>query len=137
MIEEIKYVPASDLRAVIGELTQPDQGVVYVVTRRERPLMLIWPARGLTDKSAMNVRLMQAVKARNALGDVSVAVPEVPVMISQTKLRRSATAFYLQISSSQTPGLITHYGQRAALFVPVNSVDAVNMWVKTMNDLLH
>lgn len=138
MIREIKHVQASSVRTMLGELTRPDPSTVYVIMRRGRPLMLIWPAGDLTDDGALNTRIAQAVKARNAIpGEKQIAVPDSVKEITQTELRRKATAFYLDISGKPAPGVITHYGQRAALFVPISASNGVSQWVTAMNRLLN
>lgn len=138
MIEKVRYIDASKLREVIGELARPDPGSVFIVTKRKRPVLLIWPARGLTDEGTLRTRITQAVKAHNASGEgTELAVPEYPHEISQTELRRGATPFYLDLASHPRPGVITHYGQKAALFVPVGSARTVGRWVETMNALLN
>jgi len=142
MIKQAVDVSASELRFILGELTQPNPEVVYVVRRHGRPLMLIWPARDLTDEGAMRTRIAQVVKSLNVANHAvgrrgDTPIPEHPRRVSQTELRRTATAFYLQISSTGLPGLITHYGQDAAVYVPVGADNTVEQWVKSMNTLLN
>lgn len=135
MITEIVQVPASHVRAAISELTSPDASKCFVIERHGKPVMLIWPAKNLTDGGTMRTRLSQAIKARNAFSQSDATLPLYPRRWPQTTLRRNATDVYLDIAASPTPGLITHYGRDVAIYVPLRSMDHVRQWVETMNGL--
>lgn len=136
MIEEREVWHSSNLRVLMGVLSRPDPHKVYVVVRHEKPLVLVWPAAGLTSEETVRVRLNQAIKARNAFAGNEVIMPLHPKQFTKTELRRTASDFYLYIAVNRTPGLITHYDRPIAIFVPLYGMRDVDVWTETMNKVL-